>query len=86
MPEAGQQPRAHIDHVGNSSSEGRRVSITLEYDQITARIELPVTTPESDPRPGIEVYRQMLERLGWACREAVLSPHAISWPTRRDGT
>ena len=76
------KPRARIDLEGESSSEGRRVHITLEYDQIQARIELPV----SASRPSIEVYRQMIERLGWACREAVLSPHAISWPSGLDET
>lgn len=79
------KPRAVIDQVAEGSA-GRRVYITLEYDRTKAQIELQVTGPLSDPRPGIEVYRQMVERLGWACREAVLSPQGISWPDGRGET
>lgn len=86
MSDSTRAPKAYVDLVGKSSSEGRRVHIILEYDKTKARIELQVTEPLFGQEPDIEHYRKMLERLGWACREAVLSPQGLSWPSRREET
>lgn len=81
MSENVQKPQAYVIETGEGSS-GRRVTFTLDFDQIQAEIRLPVTAPLSGQEPGLEVYRVLLQRLGTAAQEAAASPQGVLWPRR----